>query len=743
MASGRKTGGHGLRPARARRRARGAARPLREPRAPEGIGSLDSELAPKALQAARAEAVNERNRLQAVMDALPVGIAITDAKGAVVRANRMFDQTWGSHPPTRSVRDYAQYKAWWVDTGLRVPACEWAAARAVQCGETVVGQVLQIQRFDGGRAFVLNSAAPVRDAAGRIVGSAVAIQDVTSLRRAEQLKQALNVVDQVIHSTLDVGKVMQRSVAAGARAIGCQTAILYLRTAGRWVIRYAYGLPPDTIGRAVSSRQMPLARRIVRTQQVFAVDDAFHDHRVNRARARRRGVRSMLAIPLVIRGQVVGVLCFNFHKTRMLFEEPHLEYGRRLAASISLALENARLVQGLRRELAERRRIERALQHARDRLEHRVVERTAELRASQCALMESEAQFRQMAESVQEVFWLADAGLHRMIYVSPAYESIWGRSCRELYDNPRAWADAIHPEDRDRIRASFLSNRRSGLPMQGEYRIVRPDGSIRWISDRGWSVRDPAGRVYRVAGVASDVTERRQMEAEILNTSESERERIGRDLHDSLGQSLTAVGYLANALREELARKSLAEAADMRKLTSLIETAAEQAHELARGLLPTDLRRRGIVAALQELASHTQEVFGVPCRYRGLSSFSLGDADAGSQLYRIAQEAVTNAARYSGGGAIEIGLIRRRGRIALSVRDTGVGISEAQRRKTGMGMRIMRYRADMIGASLRIESTRGRGTTVICSLSAQMHGPARSAARSRERAPGKRQGGES
>jgi len=121
--------------------------------------------------------------------------------------------------------------------------------------------------------------------------------------------------------------------------------------------------------------------------------------------------------------------------------------------------------------------------------------------------------FRQLAENISEVFWLTDTDKNTMLYVSPAYEDIWGRSCEELYRNPRQWLDAVHEEDRARIAGAVK------LQIHGEfneeYRIIRPDGELRWIADRAFPVEDERGRVYRVAGIASDITERKDLAAQL------------------------------------------------------------------------------------------------------------------------------------------------------------------------------------------------------------------------------------
>jgi len=125
------------------------------------------------------------------------------------------------------------------------------------------------------------------------------------------------------------------------------------------------------------------------------------------------------------------------------------------------------------------------------------------------ALRESEARFRQLAENIREVFWMTDPEKNRMIYISPGYEEIWGRTCESLYAAPRAWLEAIHPEDRDRVLQAALTKQVTGTYNE-EYRIVRPDGSVRWIWDRAFPVRDASGQVYRIAGIAEDITERKR-----------------------------------------------------------------------------------------------------------------------------------------------------------------------------------------------------------------------------------------
>ena len=116
---------------------------------------------------------------------------------------------------------------------------------------------------------------------------------------------------------------------------------------------------------------------------------------------------------------------------------------------------------------------------------------TARKRAER-ALKESDERFRQLADTIEEVFWLNEVETGRIVYVSPAYEHIWGRSCEALYANSRDWIDAIHPDDRERVYQAFRTKQATG-GYDEEYRIVRPDGAVRWIRDRGFPVRDRVG----------------------------------------------------------------------------------------------------------------------------------------------------------------------------------------------------------------------------------------------------------
>ena len=210
--------------------------------------------------------------------------------------------------------------------------------------------------------------------------------------------------------------------------------------------------------------------------------------------------------------------------------------------------------------------------------------------------------------------------------------------------------------------------------------------------------------------------ERKRLEREILEISDAERRAIGRDLHDGLGQLLTGVSFLAEALEKGLAAKPLPEAAEAAQISKLVREAIQQARGLARGLFPVALDDGGLPVALRELASGVGSVLDISCSFQWDEAVVVDDGSAATQLYRIAQEAVNNAVRHSRATHITIELAATGERAALTVADDGVGLPENLGGHEGMGLRIMKYRADMIGAALDVGRNPGGGTTVACSF---------------------------
>jgi PAS domain S-box-containing protein len=172
---------------------------------------------------------------------------------------------------------------------------------------------------------------------------------------------------------------------------------------------------------------------------------------------------------------------------------------------------------------------------------------------------ESEERFRQIAETIDEVFWITPPDKNRMIYVSPAYEKIWGRACADLYVNPRNWLAAIHPDDRDRVIHAALTKQSEGT-YDEEYRILRPDGAERWIRDRAFPLRRESGEIHRLVGLAEDITDRKHVESEIRALSEQLEGRVVertvqlKDANEALRKADSRQRALLNAIPDVVFR---------------------------------------------------------------------------------------------------------------------------------------------------------------------------------------------
>jgi signal transduction histidine kinase len=212
------------------------------------------------------------------------------------------------------------------------------------------------------------------------------------------------------------------------------------------------------------------------------------------------------------------------------------------------------------------------------------------------------------------------------------------------------------------------------------------------------------------------VTERKRLEREILEISEREQRRFGHDLHDGLGQRLTGLEMLSHALAEDLKGQASALAKQARRLNQELRETVTQARLIAHSLAPVPLEGEGLMQALSELAASTSRIPGVKCQFLCDPPVCLQDVTTATHLYRIAQEAVNNALKHGLSKQIEITLTERAEGVELSVENNGRPMPATKPASTGTGLNVMRYRAEMIGGSLSVESPKGKGVRVICTL---------------------------
>jgi signal transduction histidine kinase len=216
-----------------------------------------------------------------------------------------------------------------------------------------------------------------------------------------------------------------------------------------------------------------------------------------------------------------------------------------------------------------------------------------------------------------------------------------------------------------------------------------------------------------------DITERKWMESEIANAVEAEQRRLGQELHDGLAQELTGIGMMLDALGMKLRKPSPAGAEETQRLRRMLEKARNTAVSLAHGFYPVELKGHGLLVALQDLAIRNQERFGVPCALEvdKNAPAQLNDTRA-IQLFRIAQEAIHNATKHGKAKHIHIRLTMQDDAWMLTVKDDGVGLKGDPKDTSGMGMRIMHHRAQMLGGTLELRNDDGGGVIVSCTVPA-------------------------
>jgi len=215
-----------------------------------------------------------------------------------------------------------------------------------------------------------------------------------------------------------------------------------------------------------------------------------------------------------------------------------------------------------------------------------------------------------------------------------------------------------------------------------------------------------------------DITQRRWLEQKLINITDAEQERIGADLHDSLGQQLTGLACLASALHAQLeANGNASEAAQARTIMGLASNAIAQSRALARGLCPVQLEQAGLPSALEDLTFNAQRLHGVECRFLAEGTLSC-DHPTAIHLYRITQEAINNDIRHAAAQHILVRLRFWSGKGLLTIEDDGTGfeISSPNERNHGVGLSMMNYRATIIGAHFHIDSRPGGGTRIECAF---------------------------
>lgn len=350
-----------------------------------------------------------------------------------------------------------------------------------------------------------------------------------------------------------------------------------------------------------------------------------------------------------------------------------------------------------------------------------------ERKKAQDARRQAEKHIRVMTEAMDDVFWMVTADRKQLLYISPSYEAMWGRSCESLYRDPDSFLAAIHPEDRPGIEEAVRHNRAS--TWDRAYRICRPDGTVRWVRDRGFPVTDDQNTLQMIAGVATDITERktaelslqrsearvRQLSAELLDAQEKERKHLAQEIHDSLGSGLTAIKL---SLENKMAEVS-GQAGSRTRIENILDMAQraiDECKRLQKGLRPPLLDDMGLLYTIDWQCQQTGGLYPDICIER---DFDIEEADIASDqkivIYRVLQEALNNVIKHSGCSWVRVSLVKKEGRIRLTVADNGVGFDpDAAGAFDSRGVLGMRERVELTGGHFFVQSARNGGGTTLC-----------------------------
>jgi PAS domain S-box-containing protein len=281
-------------------------------------------------------------------------------------------------------------------------------------------------------------------------------------------------------------------------------------------------------------------------------------------------------------------------------------------------------------------------------------------------------------------------------------DEVFGRHVSEFHGGAKAAADVLNRL----AKRQTVQNYRARLRHKdGTPREVLIDANGLWEQER----------LVHSRWFTRDITHRVELEREILAISEREQRRLGHDLHDDLCQQLAGIEFLSQRLVSDLPART-AVRGRAKEITQMVQRAMTQTRDLARGLSPVRLEAEGLTDALRELAAGTRKVFGCDCRFRCDSPVLVPDHSVAIHLYRIAQEAVSNAIKHGQARRIELGLTAKGRSVTLAVADNGTGIPRKLPKRKGMGLRIMRYRAEVIGGAVIVEPQPGGGTRVVCTV---------------------------
>lgn len=336
----------------------------------------------------------------------------------------------------------------------------------------------------------------------------------------------------------------------------------------------------------------------------------------------------------------------------------------------------------------------------------------------EAAVRNTVARLRSVVETaVDGIITINDRGI--IDSLNPAAAKLFGYEEYELIGrNVSMLMPQPHAGEHDGYLRNYLQTGRAKIIGIGRDLLAkRKDGSLfpmRLAVSEMQLAGSGGGNFF--TGIVTDLSDRRRLERQVLESAAIEQRRIGQDLHDGLCQQLAALGVTIELMKRKASQGKPIEAEQLDKVSQLLHASIGQLRQVAHGLQPVSFRVGGLPAALKDLAESTADRFHIACRARCTSKAGVDDQNTADHLYRIAQEATGNAIKHGKAKEIRISLATPPGGLWLAVCDNGIGFPSALPASAGMGLRIMKYRADAIGADFKIKPRRPGGSAVSCML---------------------------
>jgi PAS domain S-box-containing protein len=546
--------------------------------------------------------------------------------------------------------------------------------------------------------WISDTSTALRNAKGEVTGGMSIVRDITQRKLAEErivqlsrVQAILAGIDRAIVHINDRQKLLDEVCRVAVAEGGFKLAWVGMVAPDGTVQPVARaGVTAYLEGLRVVIRDEPEGRgavgRAIREGRQFVVEGAdqvplmapWHD------RLRKFGLRYVAAFPIRISGKIVG--SFQVYAPHAnFFDENEITLLTQVSNDISFALTAIN-------DLAARKQAEDAMR----RSEHNL------------------ANF--FNEAPIGLVWLSPNGT--ILRTNQAQLDLLGCAAQDCLGH------AFSEFCLDASQAAGLLERLAAKKTVQNFRLDMrsKDGAMRhMLLDADSFLADAVsfwkGNQFRYSAVfVRDITDRVMLEREVMQTGERESRRIAQDLHDGLGQLLAGTAHMAAALQKNLAVKSRPEGRQMNRILKAINEAIAQARDLSRGLHPVEPETNGLMVALQSLAVRIQSLFHVRCLFSCRRAVLIEDNTVATHLFRIAQEAVSNAIKHAKPRRIDIILTATPHRIHLAVRDNGAGMPARLRNKSGMGLRIMRHRAGIINGSLAIQKEPRGGTTILCTI---------------------------